>query len=156
MVDLTALKTELTTDPKGLGYAANLTSTNDVANAALINATSGAGAAVVPLIAVPKGQLLLGITPLLMQLASGQTTAGATTSAATTAKWQMLFQALQAADPTLVVAQILPMLNDAVTDGLTTSTAVTALTTKTGSRAEVLWGAGTVIQWQDIAAAMGR
>ena len=54
--------------------------------------------------------------------------------------------------------QIMGMLDDLSTDFPTPLPAatVTASTTKEGSRAEVLWGAGTVVQWQDIAIAMGR
>ena len=65
-MDYAALKTELTTDPKGLGYAASLASTNDVATAVLINATTGPGAAVVPLVSLSHDDFALLIAPVVM------------------------------------------------------------------------------------------
>ncbi len=149
-----SLKTELTTDPLGLGYSQYFkTSHVNIAN--LLNATSGAGAATIQLQTISKGQLLLGIVPWLDQLSTGVTLTGSPVASGVSLKWQHRFQALQSADATLQISQILPLVTDVETDGLATAAQVSALTTKTGSRAEALFGAGTVIVWQDIFAAIG-
>ena len=149
-MDYSALKTELTTDPKGLGYAASLASTNDVQTAALINAATGPGAAVVPLVSLSHGDFAMLIAPVVMGLS--------TATAALQAKWAPMLQLLGGVNTVNLTSEVMGMLDDLSTDFPTPfpASAVTAATTKEGSRAEVLWGAGTVISWQDVAIAMGR
>ncbi len=151
---LASLKTEIQTDPAKLGYAPYI-GVSDIQIAALLNSGTGPGAASIDVATISKGSLLLQIVPWLDQLASGQTTGGTPIPAATVTKWQQRFQALQAGDAVLSVPALLPMMNDGVTDGIATTAQVAAITTRTGSRAEVLFGQGTVIQWQGVLAALG-
>lgn len=151
---LAALKSEIQSDPAKLSYAPYI-GVSDVQIAALLNATSGPGAASIDLATISKGSLLLQIVPWLDQLATGQTTGGVAIPPATVTKWQQRFQALQAGDAVLSVPALAAMMNDGVTDGLATAAQVAAITTRTGSRAEVLFGQGTVIQCQDVLAALG-
>jgi hypothetical protein len=149
-MDYTALKTELTTDPKSLGYAPLLTATNDAGCAALLNATTGNGAATVNLPSLTHDQFALLIAPVVMALGS------ATTALQT--KWTPMLQLLGGVQTVMLNQTVMGLIN-ALSAGFPTqlpASAITAATTKTGSRAEVLFGAGTVIQWTDIAHAMGR
>ncbi len=149
-MDYTALKTELTTDPKSLGYAPLLTATNDAGCAALLNATTGNGAATVNLPSLTHDQFALLIAPVVMSLGS------ATTALQT--KWTPMLNLISGIQSVTLNSTILGMINALSSDFPTELTAaqITSATTKTGSRAEVLFGVGTVIQWTDIAHAMGR
>ena len=151
---LATLKSEIQTDPAKLGYATNI-GVSDNAIAAMLNATTGSGAASINLTTVTKGALLLGMIPWLDQIAAGQTLAGAALPSATATKWQLRFQALQAADPVIQVAQLAPMMSEAITDGIGTQAQIDAVTKRTGSRAEVLFGEGTTIQASDVLTALG-
>ena len=151
---LAALKSEIQTDPAKLGYAAYI-GVSDNQLAAMLNATTGTGAATISLSTVTKGALLLGIIPWLDQIASGKTLAGATLTADVITKWQQRAQVLQAADATIVVVQVAPMMAEAITDGIGTQAQIDAVAKRTGSRAEVLFGEGTTIQAADVLAAMG-
>lgn len=154
-MDYGALKTELTTDPLGLGYASTLP-TSDIATAGLINALTGKGMATIQVPSFSRGALLALLIPLEDQLSSGANVSGAAFTQLVLAKWSGRFDALRSGDPQIPTALILPLLNSAVTDGLTTAAYVTQITTRTGSRSEVLFGAGTLVQHQDISKAMGR
>ena len=134
----------------GLGYAPSLASTNDIVTASLINATTGKGAAVVALPSLSHDEFAMLIAPVGMGLSTATTTLQA--------KWSPMLQLFGGVQTVNLTPQIMGMLDDLSTDFPTPLPAatVTASTTKEGSRAEVLWGAGTVVQWQDIAIAMGR
>ena len=154
---LTQLKSELQTDPLAIGYGPYVTAGNDNACADLINALTGPGAAPITLTSQTKGAILLGITPALDQLATGVNLANVVIPAAVAAKWQSRFQALAAGDPVMELSTaFMNMLAQLVTDSLTTQPYIDAFTKRTGSRAEFLWGAGTVISQLDISHAFGR
>ncbi len=148
MIDYTALKTELESDPKMMGFAPNLADTNDAANAALLNALTGPGAQVQPLQFRTHDQFALMIAPAVMALGMAAT--------ALQTKWTPMLHLLSGVQNVALDATIMLMLNALVTDGLMTASQVTAGTTKMCSRAEVLFGIGTIAQWQDVAKAMGR
>ncbi len=154
-MDYTALHTELTTDPLAIGYSAQL-NISDIAVAAMLNATTGNGAATITIPSLSRGQWDALLIPLEDQVASGLNLSGAALSSAVIAKWNARIASLRAGDQTIQTSVMTPFLNSAVTDGLITSAFLTQITTRMGSRAEVLFGAGTVAQWQDIARAMGR
>ena len=151
---LTTLKNEILTDPLKVGYSSYVGISN-VALAGMLNATTGPGAAIIQLSTITKGSLLLQIVPWLDQLSTSQTVSGTAIPAATVTKWQQRFQALQAADPTIAVSSLLPMMDNGISDGIATAAQVSSITTKIGSRAEVLFGSGTVILWQDVQDALG-
>ena len=154
-MDYAALKTELTTDPLGLGYASTLP-TSDIATAALINATMGKGAGTIMVPSFSRGELLALLVPLEDQLSSGVNVSGAAFTQLVLNKWAGRFDALRSGDPQIPTTLILPLLNSAVADGLTTATYVTQITNRVCSRAEILFGAGTMVQHKDISIAMGR
>lgn len=143
----TALASELNTDPKALGYAANITTGNDAANATLLNALTGAGAASVFLPGVP-------IQTFIQQCQSAAdwvllTTAGATFNA---------IQLLSLLGPLDCTQLNIRTILTSTFSGLSTAskTTMTAVASRTGSRAEVLFGAGTQILASDVAHALGR
>lgn len=150
------LNAEIQTDPMALGYAP-FVNVSDNGIAALLNALTGQGAATIALKTQSKGAVLRGIIPALDQLASGLTLANAPISSQVTQKWTNRFAALRSGDDSIVLdVNILGLLGQLVTDGLTTQPYIDAFTKRTGSRAEVLWGAGTNIQPHDVAVAFGR
>lgn len=151
MIDLSALKTEIQTDQLALGYAPFVASGNDGGLAALFNATSGPGAAQISRTSVTRGAILRGIIPALDQLALGVDLVDAAIPAATAAKWRNRFDALRASDPEITLdASMVGMLQQLVTDKLMPQPYVDAITKRTGSRAEVLFGAGAVVTPNDI------
>ncbi|MEO7481095.1 MAG: hypothetical protein ABIT70_10835 [Sulfuriferula sp.] len=157
MVDPVALKSEITTDPKALGYAPYVTATNDNAIAGLLNALTGVGAATIQLSAISRGAVLSGVVPGNDQLATGLNLSSVAIPTATANKWSERFAALRSADDTVpLTANFMGLLGQLFTDNLMTQAQIDAITKRTGSRAEVLWGAGTIIGWRDVAAAFGR
>ena len=154
-MDYATLKTELTTDPLGLGYASTLP-TSDIATAGLINALTGKGMATIQVPSFSRGALLALLIPLEDQLSSGVNISGVAFGQLVLAKWAGRFDALRSGDPGIATVVILPMLASAVTDGLTITAYITQITNRICSRAETLFGAGTVVQHQDISKAMGR
>ena len=154
-MDYTLLKTELTTDPLGLGYASTLP-TSDIATASLLNSLTGKGTATITIPLFSRGELLALLIPLEDQLSSGVTISNTALTQLVLNKWSGRFDALRSGDTFIATNIIIPMLNSAVTDNITTTAFIAQITTRTGSRAEVLFGAGTVIQHSDISKAMGR
>ena len=154
-MDYTLLKTELTTDPLGLGYASTLP-TSDIATASLLNSLTGKGTATITIPLFSRGELLALLIPLEDQLSSGVTISNTALTQLVLNKWSGRFDALRSGDTFIATNIILPLLNSAVTDNIATAAYITQITTRTGSRAEVLFGAGTVIQHSDISKAMGR
>ncbi len=149
-MDYIALKTELTTDPKGLGYAANLATTNDIANAALYNSTTGPGAQVLTLPSLTHDEFAMLIAPVVMALSTATT--------ALQAQWTPMLQLIGGVQTVVLNTQTLGIINALSADFSTQlpDSAVTAATTKMCSRCEVQNGVGVVAQWQDIAKATGR
>ena len=131
---LAALATEIAQDPKTLGYAA---AGNDVAVAALLNLPSGAGSGPVWKTSIPALMVLqtivsadfLALTSLQLQQLNTMLAIG--TFDATNANTGATFAAI-------------------FTGKTNTLNAFNAMAQRTGSRAEVLWGIGTVISAQQI------
>jgi hypothetical protein len=145
-----ALNSELTTDPKGVGYATPLAATNDNAVAALLNVITGPGAATITIPSLTHDEFATLIAPVVMALGSA--------SAALQAQWTPMLNLISGINVFQTTAQNMAMLNALSSDfpNQLPASAITAATTRIGSRAEVLWGVGTVINWIDIAHAMGR
>jgi hypothetical protein len=142
-----ALASEINSDPAGLGYAALKTAGNDAGIAALLNALTGAGTGTVFLTAVNVQTLILALK--------------------STADWDLLttsgnnwnsIQLLTLVQPLDCSQTEIQTLLSHVFSGLSANsiTALTAAIKRTGSRAEVLFGAGSVIQNTDVAHALGR
>jgi hypothetical protein len=146
MIDPAALRHELTTDPAGLGYAALVAVGNDPGVANILNRPSGPGAATVTVNWLAKSDLaavIVQAVPNLLQKDAG-----------TQAAWTFYFQtalALDGVNPANPVTAAL--FANAVTAGLLTQGQVDAAIKRVGSRAEVLWGAGTIVTAADVGAA---
>jgi hypothetical protein len=141
-IDTAQLTAELTTDPAAVGYAAMVASGNDAAIVAALNATS---AAVVSSASMTRDDFLTAILPAGLSLA--------TKDAATQAKWDRLI-GLACAANTIVVANIAGLLQLAVGDGLLTADQAGAVGKRSGSRAEVLFGADTIVSLGDVSFAL--
>lgn len=142
-MNLAQLKSELQNDLAGLGYATPLEAGNLTTVAALANGPGGE----VYLTSVSKGQFAFGLLPLLANLAK--------TDAATQSRWDRVLQPLLALDSIdLTDTNVRAVLGAAVKESLLSRKQLAALTTKLGSRAEVLFGVGTVVTFQDCAEAL--
>ncbi len=151
-MDYTALKSELLTDPAKVGYASYMPAgmpANTAAIANLLNAATGPGAGVVALATIDHDDFVADILPAVL-------TTLPTLSTALQTKWNtILAQFSTSSEVLLTNATTQTLLSGAVTDGLATQAQVTAWTTRAGSRAEVLFGAGTVAAQSDVMAALG-
>lgn len=146
-INYTTLKTEINTDPLNVGYAAYVTMGSDYNIAMLLNAGAGSGASTLTLQTMPKDAFQLAVVPAVIALASA--------SSALQAKWDRILGMVEAStviDFTNSTVQAL--LAELVTDNLMTQNQVTAINQRTGSRAEVLFGATTIIDHLDVAKAL--
>lgn len=141
-----ALATELASDPASLGYAAHVAAGRDGDIEALINATTGPGVGTITLASVTRNQFIKGLMPAVLTLAGKD--------AATKDKWDRALSAVTAADPITIDASNLYFLGLVAADGLLTSNQAEAIYKRAGSRAEVLFGAGTHVDTSDIAKAL--
>ena len=143
-MNYTTLKTEIETDPAKLGYEPFVASGNDQAIANLLN-TAGSGTIAVP--NLDRATFLLNISPAYLALPG--------VSGVVQSKWDRILDSVRASesvDFTSPYAQSL--LGAAVQDGILTQAQVASLNQRTGSRAEVLFGPGTIIQQSDVSMAL--
>ncbi len=154
-IDPTILHTELTTDPVVVGYAAQL-GKSDIAVAAMCNATTGNGAATIQIPSMSKGSWIASLLPLEDLVASGLNLSGVALSTGVIAKWNARIAEIRGGDSTIATYIMLPLLNSGVSDGLLTTAFVTQITTRIGSRAEVLFGAGATVVHEDVSKALGN
>jgi hypothetical protein len=141
MIDLTQLKAELVTDPENLGYAGK-TAAEKVAliNAALDGITFPS---IVPVATILQ---VIGMSPFRAAALEEPTRTGWLESLANI---RSLKEGLIPSD-----AGVAALLTQAVSDGVLTSqekAAIDALGVRAGSRAEQLWGAGSVVALNDVA-----
>lgn len=138
-ISYTALKTELQTDPTAIGYASLLAAGNHTALAAALNlvrATISVFRGV-----IPTWELLSCVVK--------------TEYAALTASDKQLFQiVLSCGEVDTTDSGIQTMLGSIYPNPSTTRTAMIARASRTGSRAEQLFGTGTAITIADIAKAL--
>jgi hypothetical protein len=145
------LKSEILTDSTGMGTKALVatseggtgTATQDITIAGLLNATTGNGASAVYNNAVTLQQIISCI-------------AAADFAAATALqlqKLQFLFAGSATLDATIANNRTIVL---AIFSGASTATlnALTAIASRACSRAEALWGAGTVIGQADVSMAL--
>lgn len=146
MIDPVTLAGELRGDPLVLGYAARIVVGDDAGLARLLNARTGPGAATIALTSVPKSDFLVGLRPALLALAAK--------SAAIQGKWDRILAAIQSADAVRIDPITIGLLGQAVADGLLTQAQVDAIGSRIGSRAERLFGLGTVVLSSDVSYAL--
>lgn len=141
----TALKTEIQNDPLTLGYAAQIAIGSDQGVANLLNALTGPGAASVFINNVTVQQLILALQSLSdwdLLTASGAT--------------YNSIQLLTLIEPLDCTQTNIQTLLTHVFAGLSAAskTALTAAVKRTGSRAEILFGTGTILVASDVSFAM--
>jgi hypothetical protein len=143
-IDYVALATEINTDPTSLGYAQYLAVGDDTSIADILNA--------------PKRNTVQSVSRSLNELLSLMISAAvqlASTDAAMQSKWDRIIKLATSANgvnPNDSTVQ--PIFNLAISDGLLTQTQVDAFCKQPGSRAELLFGVGVVIQHLDVAKAL--
>jgi hypothetical protein len=130
--------------------------TGDVAAiVAIFNSTTATGASQLGISSVTKNQLLTATVRMPVRLALGRGVNGHPISPATREKWRGILAHLYAADPgTLIPSALFSALDDPVGDGVLTSQELASITSRPGTLAETLWGAGTVITAADVVAAL--
>lgn len=148
------LAEELAADPLSLGYAPLLTVADDSAVAALLNARTGAGTDTLTLARLPRNEWLAGTVSVAVRVEIGVGTDAQPLDAVARAKWRAVIEQARASDPgSLINLGLLSILGDPVSDRVMAQGELDALTTRIGSRAEVLWGAGTIITPDQVGAA---
>lgn len=135
------LKTEIQQDPKALGFASLVAAGNDQGIADLLNGLSGPGTGSAFRDNIQPKEILAALQPAdfaaltALQLAQLQAITGQGVVDATSANGRAIYLNIFA--------------------GMTNSiTALTALTSRVSSRAEALFGAGTVISAGDVSFAL--
>lgn len=137
---LAVLKTELTTDPKALGYATLKLQTNGPeAVAARINELN----------TVPADTIFKSYVPVEELLAELQWAEFTAWSAAVKTGLDQYFRGTRIKTGSATLRASLA----AMLPASTSKTNMVALATKTASRAEFLWGEGTTISAQDVSLA---
>ncbi len=157
MIDYSALNAELTADPQSLGFAALLADGDDEGLAALLDAVGSGSAYTLTLATLDKNSFLTATTPAAVRLAIGGNGADGSTPLTTVviAKWSAVLAQARAADPgSQINLALLDQLGSPVTDNVMSQAEFTAMTTRQGSRAEVLFGAGTIVSSDDVAEAL--
>lgn len=144
-MDILALKSEIESDPKGIGYATHIRGGACGTIADLLNATTGPGAGTITLAWQRRDPFLTGLIGPLLVLA--------TKDSATQAKWDRILATLRAAE-WIDVSKAIQLLGLAQADGLIDDDGIAALTTRVGSRAEVLFGDGASVTYQQVAQAL--
>lgn len=145
MIDYTALKTELQTDPNAYGYAAHIAAGQLADIATKLNLVR-------PQITIPRPDVppmeVLEVIKVTDFVASPNLL------------WGSWFESITQA-PTLTVlkpngtdTRLMTNLMSLLTNGSASETRVRALATRTASRAEQLFGAGTSVRWEDVHTAL--
>jgi hypothetical protein len=145
-IDLAALKAEIQGDPKGLDYGPHAVAQDDGAVADLINSTTGPGAATIALSFVSRDDFLKAILPAFLVLP--------TLPADVQSKWDRILNMINAGAGVTINAPVQALLAQAVTDGVLTQEEADAVWHRTGSRAEVLGGPGTVVTPDQVSVAL--
>jgi len=150
-INYAALKTELQTDPQTYGYAAALAAGEPETVAALLNkvrnGTDGEAA-------ITINRTTISPTEVLRVITVGDFRANLTNMAASWFESVTQYGTLQLRDAQGASTPTRDNFIALFSNGSATLTRLAALETRNGSRAEQLYGEGTVITPQDIATAM--
>lgn len=152
-IDYTALKTAILGDATmkalvstGEGGTSS-TGTSDQAVLSLLNSLTGPNVGVVSVTSMTRTDFLLAIAPAYLSLP--------VLSAAIQAKWDRILNVLTgAAQVDITNTMIQALMGVSVTDGVLTADQVAAIGKRTGSYAEVLFGANTVVVLSDVSFAL--
>jgi hypothetical protein len=146
MIDLAALRAEIQGDPRGLDYGPHAVAQDDGAVADLLNSTTGPGAATIALSFVSRDDFLKAILPAFLVIPN--------LPANIQAKWDRILNMINAGAGVTINAPVQALLAQAVTDGVLTQEEADAVWHRTGSRAEVLFGPGTVVTPDQVSVAL--
>jgi hypothetical protein len=146
MIDLAALRAEIQGDPRGLDYGPHAVAQDDGAVADLLNSTTGPGAATIALSFVSRDDFLKAILPAFLVIPN--------LPANIQAKWDRILNMINAGAGVTINAPVQALLAQAVTDGVLTQEQADAVWHRTGSRAEVLGGPGTVVTPDQVSVAL--
>lgn len=143
-MDYVALKSEIQNDPTSVGYS-SVTTGNDQGIADLLNAISSG--ITVTVASLTKDEFLKAILPVALTLPSKDV--------ATQTKWdRILSMASSSGSIDVTDPHIIGLLSLSVSDGILTSGQASVVGTRSGSRAEQLFGVGTRINQSDISYAL--
>lgn len=146
MIDYDVLKTEVQGNA-ALGLPALAGSGNDLGVAANLNSLTGAGTGIVFVSPMARDDFLLKLAPVYLQLPN--------MSGVVQQKWDRILGVIRAADVVEVAKPAVQnLLATAVADGVLTWPQASGVAARIGSRAEVLFGAGTVLSQNDISKAL--
>lgn len=140
------LRTELESDPVGLGYSDHIAAGRDGDIESLINAITGPGVGTVTLPSVPTPAVLLGLAPAMLILNDKDEK--------TRDRWDRIIGTIQAVDTLTINASNLATFGLAIVDGLLTLQQAEAIYKRPGTRAEVLFGVNAYADSSDIAKAL--
>lgn len=147
VIDYAALKTELQTDPNAYGYAPLIAAGNMQGLADKLNQVRAN-------ISIPRPD----VAPEEVLEAIRATDLRAATTAVQSAYMQSLLVLpnLRILKGNGTDARVLTNLMDILTNGSASETRLRALATRTGSRAEQLFGPGAFLSWTDITTALAQ
>lgn len=141
------LSAEISTDPINLSLPAMALVGNDIGIANALNSLTGPGAANITIPSIDKGTWLEYTTPAAIRLSLGVGSDNSTVLTPTIInKWQAVLDQGKATDPgAKIPLAILSTIGNPVNDLVMTQAEMNAISTRIGSRAEVLGGAGTIV-----------
>lgn len=145
MIDFPALQSEIQNDPSGLGYTAHVAAGRDQAVADLLNAPS---VGIVTLTSVDNATFVTAFLPFLPNVA------GLADANKKDMYWRIWEAIISLPTITFGNPNVSGMLALAVQDGVLTQQQAQTLTQRQGSRAEVLFGAATVVTNGDVSFAL--
>lgn len=139
------LTTEIQSGPHAATLAPMVAAENDIAIADFLNDRNGTGSAVITLDSIPRQRVMRVFLRVAIDLD--------TKTAAMKSKWDRILPFIRDMEDT-PVAVINDVLDLAVADGLLTAAKVNNIRTRSGSRAEVLWGEGVFITPTEVSKAV--
>lgn len=143
-MDYAALRSEIQADPVAMGYAPLVASGSDGALADLLNSLTSRGAATITLDRVERDNVL----PLALVMTKNAVLLADANKRTRWLQSAMIFTAADSIPSSQ--AQVVATFTDAVADGVLTQAQANGLRQRTGSRAEVLFGPGTIVSGNDV------
>jgi len=147
MVDIETLRTELSTDPKNIGYAPLVEDNQDAQLVELLNATTGNGAEEIDILNLDHDTFVLHIAPIFLELPNKDE--------AIQKKWdRMLTTLVGLREIGVGTPQMQGIFSALVSDGLLTQEYIDSFTKRVGSRAENIFGENITVTQKDVAMAL--
>lgn len=141
-----ALKAEILTGPHASIFAPWVAAGTHTPIADWLNDPGGPAAATVALDTVARDDFLLALRPAYLSLPN--------LPAATAAKWDRILSAVNTTATIVIDDTTRLLLGTAITDGVLDQAEADTTWHRTGSYAEVTWGAGVTVTHADVSAAL--